>query len=131
MNLGIAGVISAFAVMGLVLSAIGIYGIVSHGVARRTRELGVRIALGASAGNIIGAVTREAAALTAVGFACGLGLSAGLTRLLRAQLFGLSPLDPTVFVGGAAFFGVVILVAAYLPARRTVRIDPTIALRSE
>jgi putative ABC transport system permease protein len=120
-----------FAAMALLLAVIGLYGIVSFAVGQRTREIGVRMALGARASDVSRFVVRDGLRLTVVGLAIGLTISFGATRLLSALLFGVSPTDPIVFF---AITGVIIaatLLASYLPARRAARVDPVIALRAE
>src|SRR5207237_824762 len=101
------GLISVFAIAALALSIMGIYGVVAFGVARRTREIGIRIALGGTAGDVMRVVVRDGAKFVVAGLVLGLILSTGLGRLLRSYLFGVSPLDPVTYVGAAAVFGVV------------------------
>jgi putative ABC transport system permease protein len=117
--------------VGLILAAVGIYGVTAFAVTRRTRELGIRIALGATRRDVLGMVLREGMSLTMVGAAIGLILGAGTGRLLTAFLFGLPPLDPVTFIGAATLFVVIGLAACYGPARRATRVDPLIALRHE
>ncbi|HKN65981.1 MAG TPA: ABC transporter permease, partial [Gemmatimonadaceae bacterium] len=124
----ISGTLAAFA---LLLASIGIYGTVAFTVARRTREIGIRMALGAAASDVIVAVARDAMRTIAIGGAIGLILCALVTRVLERVLFGVSALDPTAFMlVPAVLFGVA-LVATYLPAKKAVRVDPLVALRSE
>ncbi len=108
----------AFAAIALLLSTLGIHGLVSFAVARRTREIGIRMALGAEAKSILLLVTRRELVLAAVGIAGGLAGSLALTNLLRAMLYGTSPTDPVVFIGSALLLATVVLIASYLPARR-------------
>jgi ABC-type antimicrobial peptide transport system permease subunit len=115
----------------LVLSIIGIYGVVAFGVARRTREIGIRIALGGTPRDVMRVVVLDGVRFVAIGIAIGLVLSAGLGRLMKAFLFGVSPLDPITYAGGAAVFALVAIVACWWPARRVTRVDPLIALRAE
>jgi putative ABC transport system permease protein len=110
---------------------VGIYGMLAFAVAQRTREIGVRVALGAQPGEVLRLVMRRGVLLTGMGIALGIGGALTLTRLLSSMLFGLSALDPSTFVGVAAFFTAVAMVAAYLPARRATKVDPLIALRHE
>ena len=117
--------------IGALLAAIGIYGVTAYTVARRTREIGIRMALGAQRGDVVAMVMRQGLWLAAVGAAIGLLLAAGAGRALVVFLFGIPPLDPTVFSAAAALFAVVGLVACYLPARRATTIDPQSALRYE
>jgi predicted lysophospholipase L1 biosynthesis ABC-type transport system permease subunit len=121
----------SFAALALLLSAIGLYGALAFFVARRTREIGVRIALGATASRIRLAVLRTALAQTAAGVASGAILAIAFTRLLRSQLFGLSALDPAVLIGAAAVLLATAAVAAWIPARRASSVDPMTALRTE
>ena len=120
-----------FGVLGLVLASVGIYGVMSYGVIQRTREFGVRMALGARRSDVRGLVVRQGATLTAIGIVVGLGGAFALTRLMRTLLFGVTPSDPVTYVGIALLLGAVALVASYLPARRATRVDPVIALRDE
>jgi putative ABC transport system permease protein len=120
-----------FALLALLLASAGIYGVVSCSVTRRTREMGVRIALGATPGRIAAMVVGRALLLGAAGVAIGMAASLALTRLLRSMLFGVSAADPGVFAGAASFLLAVAALAAYLPARRAARVDPSVALRHE
>ena len=129
-NIG-AGALSAFGALALVIAAIGLYGVLSYMVSQRTREIGVRVAIGASRRDVIALVVGGAARLTAVGLACGLLLAIGAGQLLRSQLFDISPLDPATFAGVIVLLGVVALLAAWLPARRAARVDPIVALQAE
>jgi predicted permease len=129
-NIG-AGALSAFGALALVIAAIGLYGVLSYMVSQRTREIGVRVAIGASRRDVIALVVGGAARLTAVGLACGLLLAIGAGQLLRSQLFGVSPLDPATFAGVIALLAAVALLAAWLPARRAARVDPIVALQVE
>ena len=124
----ISGTLAAFA---LLLASIGIYGTVAFTVARRTREIGIRMALGAAASNVIAVVAREAMRTVAIGGAIGLILCALVTRVLERVLFGVSTLDAVAFVVVPIVLFGVALVATYLPAQKAVRVDPIIALRAE
>jgi ABC-type antimicrobial peptide transport system permease subunit len=117
--------------VGLLLAAVGLYGIVAYLVGQRTREIGVRLALGANRGDVLRLVVGEGMRPVAVGMAIGLLLALGATRLLESYLFGVSPLDAVTFVGGAAMLAAVALTASYLPARRAAMTDPVRALRAE
>lgn len=121
--------LSVFAAIALAIAASGLYAVISYRVAQRTRELGVRLALGATPSSLQRLVLRQAAALTAAGLAAGLGAGAGVSRILSKFLFGVRPFDPATLVGAAAFVGCVALVAAYVPVRRAVLLDPIVALR--
>jgi len=126
-----AGLLSALGVAGLLIAAIGLYGIIAHGVAQRTRELGIRLALGANAGRVAGLVLREGMVMVAAGSAVGLGLAALATRALRAWLYGVSPTDPVTFLAVPLGFALVAALACWIPARRATRVDPMVALRAE
>jgi len=126
-----AALTSAFGVLALTLACIGIYGIMAYNVARRTNEIGVRMALGARAGQVLGMVLRESVWMAASGIAVGLAGAYGLTRFVSAMLFGLKPMDVATLAGaGLILFGVA-LAAGFGPARRASRIDPMVALRHE
>ncbi|MEO6568048.1 MAG: ABC transporter permease [Opitutaceae bacterium] len=125
------GLMTGFAGVALVLAAIGLYGVMSYTVAQRTQEIGVRIALGGAAGDIMALVTRSGLALTGVGLTVGILAAAGLTRFLQTMLFEISPLDPATFVGVAAILALIGIAACYVPARRAAKVDPVVALRSE
>lgn len=118
-----------FGVLGLVLASVGIYGVMSYGVIQRTREFGVRMALGARPSDVRGLVVREGALLSAAGIAIGLGGAFALTRVMRTLLFDVTPSDPVTYAGIAFVLGGVALLASYLPARRATKVDPVIALR--
>ena len=124
-------VAGSLGVVALLLAVLGIYGVTAYAVTRRTRELGIRVALGSTRGGVLRLVLREGAVLAGVGAVIGLAAAAALTRLLSALLYGVPPLDPVAFGGAAALLVGAALVAAYLPARRAAAVDPTIALRSE
>lgn len=115
--------------VGLMLASIGIYGVMSYAVARRTREIGIRMTLGAEQRDVAGMILRQSMRPVAIGIAIGLAGSAAVSRVLSSLLFGVSPLDPVVFAGVAAFLGVVAGVASMVPARRAMRVDPMTALR--
>jgi putative ABC transport system permease protein len=123
--------VGLFGVLGLVLSALGLYGLLSFQVARRTRELGVRAALGAQEGQILGLVFRDGAWLVLPGLALGLAGAAAVTRLLDSQLHGVRAWDPVSYVAAALVLGLSAALASWLPARRAARVDPMVALRNE
>jgi putative ABC transport system permease protein len=122
---------SGFAALALVLAAIGVYGVMSYAVTRRTQEVGIRMALGARRHQVLVMVLREGMRTTAVALLIGLGAAALATRLLASQLFGVSVMDPLTFTIAPVLLGCVALAACYLPARRASRVDPIVALRSE
>jgi len=127
----VAAVAGSLGVVVLLLAAIGIYGVTSYAVNRRTREIGVRMALGADRGTVLRLVLRQGLVLTAIGVAIGLIAGAAGAQVLRSLLFGISALDPVAFGGAALLFGAVSFTASYLPARRATRVDPMVALRTE
>ena len=122
---------SAFAGAGLVLALIGIYGVMSFMVAQRTREVGVRIAIGAKPRQVIAMIIREGMRLTLVAIVAGWIVALGVTRLLASQLFGVGAVDPPTYLAIAALLAAVALLACWIPARRASRVDPTVALRYE
>ncbi|HJX92785.1 MAG TPA: ABC transporter permease [Pyrinomonadaceae bacterium] len=124
-------VVALFGVLALLLASIGIYGVMAYSVNQRTREIGIRVALGASRGAIMGWVLRQGLVLIVVGVTTGLLAAFGLMRLLRSLLFGVAATDLVTYTALAAVLAVVALVACYIPARRATRIDPLVALRHE
>jgi predicted permease len=120
-----------FALLALLLTSIGLYGVMSYNVARRNHEIGIRMALGAQNREVLWMVLRESLLLLAVGIIIGVPATTAATHLVRAQLFGLGPSDPLTFVTAILAICTVALLAAYLPARRATRVDPVIALRDE
>jgi predicted permease len=117
--------------MALLLGLVGIYGVVSYSVSQRTREIGIRMALGAQQQSVRQMFVKHALRLTATGVACGLAAAFALTRLMSALLYGVSALDPLTYVAVSAVLALAALAASYLPARRATGIDPAIALRAE
>ena len=127
----IAVLLGAFAGLALLLAAIGIFGVLAYAMAQRTRELGIRLALGAQRNDVLRLVARETAPMVGIGIIVGLVAALGLTRLARTMLYEIQPNDPTTFAGVAITLTVVAIVAALVPARRASRVDPVIAIRSE
>jgi putative ABC transport system permease protein len=123
--------VSMFALVGLLLAAIGIYGVMAYAVTERTHELGVRIALGADRGDVLRIVLGEAAWLAACGVGLGVAGALGATRLMQTLLFGVTPTDALTFAAIASLLTATALVASYIPARRATRVDPMVALRYE
>jgi predicted permease len=126
-----AALIGGFGSLAIILAAVGMYGVVAYAVAQRTREIGIRMAIGAQKSDVLRMVLSRGLRLTAAGIAIGLALSAAATRLLRAFLYGVSPWDAAAFTAAAMLWLVIATVASYLPARRAARVDPSIALRWE
>jgi predicted permease len=120
-----------FAGAALLLSAVGIYGVIAYSVTQRWREIGIRMALGARTGDVLGMIVRQAAMLAIIGIAAGAVGALFLTRLMRGLLFEVEPHDPVTFVVVAAVLAAIALIASYLPGRRATRVDPVIALRAE
>ena len=121
----------AFGTVALTLAAIGLYGVLSYGVARRTSEIAIRIALGAQPRRVISMILGETTLVVAAGLATGVGLAYAASRLVDSRLYGVAPRDPITFALATALLLVVALAAAYLPARRASRLEPTAALRGD
>lgn len=126
-----AGLLALFACIAVLLAAIGIYGVMAVSVVQRTREIGIRMALGAVGRDVLALVVRQGLALVATGLALGLAAALALTRVLRSLLFSVSVTDPSVFGAIILLLAAVALIACYLPARRASRVDPMVALRHE
>jgi putative ABC transport system permease protein len=121
----------AFAGVALLLGVIGIYGVLSFLVAKRTREIGIRMALGAQKRDVLWMVMREGAKYSLIGISVGLVFALLVTRLLASELYGVSPVDPLTFAFAAIVMGTVTMIACYVPTRRAMKVDPLIALRHE
>ncbi len=127
----VAGLSGSFGALAIVLASIGLYGVMSWTMARRTREIGVRMALGAKPGGVLRLVLRETLLVVALGIAIGIPLALAGARLIRSLLYGVEPADPFVIVAASILLIAVAILAGYLPARRASRVDPMIALRQE
>jgi predicted permease len=122
--------VATFAGLGLLLASLGIYGVISYSVTQQTKEIGIRMALGATAGRVQFGVIRRTLTLAVMGIALGGALSLGLARMIASLLFGTTPTDPMTFTAMAILLGLVAFVAGYLPARRASKVDPLVALRT-
>ncbi|HYT73149.1 MAG TPA: ABC transporter permease [Vicinamibacterales bacterium] len=127
----VAALLGVFGGLTLLLAAVGIYGVAAHSVSQRTREVGIRMSLGARAADVFRMVVRESLSLSIIGVAIGLGISAAVSRVLTAFLFGLTPTDTLTFIGGSAILCLVAVVASYVPAHRAAHMDPLVALRHD
>jgi ABC-type antimicrobial peptide transport system permease subunit len=124
-------VLATFSGLALLLAVVGVYGVLSYAVSQRTREIGIRMALGASRGRVLGTVLREGALISAAGVAAGIAGSLGCMRFLAVLLFGVSPTDLMTYVAVPAALFVVAVCATLIPARRATRVDPMVSLRYE
>ena len=122
---------TAFAAIALVLAAVGVYGVIAYSVSQRTREIGVRVALGAQRTNVLRLILGQGALLTAAGVGVGLLGALGVTRFMRAMLYGVSPFDPVSFVAVTLVLSAIGFLASYVPAIRAARVDPIDALRQD
>ena len=127
----VATLSSFFGLLALVLASVGLYGVMAHAVARRTREIGIRMALGAQAGSVLWLVLRDALLMVGVGSAAGIPAALGLSRFAGSILYGITPADPASFALATAVLLGVAALASLLPAQRATRIDPIAALRYE
>ena len=127
----LARLTTIFGLLALLLAMIGLYGTLAYAVTRKTREIGVRMALGAKPTKVLGMVLRQGITVTLMGAAFGVVATLGATRLISSMIFGVSPYDPLTFVAVAAILSIVALLACYLPARRAMKVDPLVALRYE
>ena len=123
--------VSAFAALALALAAVGIYGVIAYSVTQRTREIGLRMALGAARSDVLKMVVREGVTLSGLGIGIGIAAAWLATRLMRDQLVGITPTDPLAFSAGTLLLLLLAVAASYLPAYRAARVDPTVALRAE
>jgi len=123
--------LGTFAALAVSLAAIGIFGVLSYAVSQRTREIGIRMALGAQKRTVVGLIIREALLLVVAGLAFGTVAALFLSQTMTKMLFSIHPTDPVTFVAVAGILGGVAMLAAYLPARRATRVDPIVALRAE
>jgi len=126
-----ATLLGFFGFVALALAAVGVYGVIAYSVAERTHEIGIRVALGASRGNVAGMVMSQGLAMTAAGLIFGLAGAWFVTRYMTTLLYGIAPRDPATFGAAAGMLAVVALAACYLPARRAMGVDPMVALRHE
>jgi ABC-type antimicrobial peptide transport system permease subunit len=127
----VAKLSSFFGLLALLLAGIGLYGVMAYAVARRTQEIGIRMALGAQRPDVVWLILRDTLAVILIGAAIGAPAAVAVARLIRSQLFGISPTDPLTLCAAVLLLTMVAALAGYLPARRAARIDPMIALRSE
>ena len=123
--------LGSFGFLALLLACIGIYGVLAYAVSQRLREMGVRLALGATPGAIVGQVLSGGMRLTAIGVVIGAGAALALTHYLEALLYAVRPNDPAVFASAIATLVLVAAIACYIPARRAARVDPIVVLREE
>jgi ABC-type antimicrobial peptide transport system permease subunit len=127
----VATLSTAFGILATLLAVIGLYGVMAFTVARRTREIGVRMALGAVRGDVVWLVMRDVLMLVGTGIVLGLAAAWGVSRAISSQLYGVSASDPITIVAAAAILAAVAMLAGYIPARRATRVNPVLALRYE
>ncbi len=123
--------VTMLAALAGLLAVVGIYGVMAYATAQRTSEIGVRIALGARAGDVVGDVLKRGAVLAGLGLAVGVAIAGAAVRVLDSLLYQTTTYDPAMFVGAGVVLGVAALLASYVPARRATRVDPVEALRTE
>ena len=121
----------SLAILAVLLSCIGLYGLMAYNVALRTGEIGIRVALGATRRNVASPILREAVLLAGAGVGIGVPVALGLTRLIQSNLYGVAPSDPLTVICAVVVLFVVAILAAWIPARRAARVDPMVALRCE
>ena len=124
------GILAVLALMAIVLAGVGVYGVSAYAVHRRTQEIGVRMALGAGARDVLAMIMRDALAAAVAGAGAGLIAALALTRTLSSLLYGVAPADPPAYLGATSLLLLVVLVACYIPARRAARLDPAVTLRT-
>jgi ABC-type antimicrobial peptide transport system permease subunit len=117
--------------LATVLASIGLYGVLAYNVSRRTREIGIRMALGAESGHVRGLIAKEVALMLAIGTVAGLASAAATGLLVRSQLYGLKFWDPSIYTSAAVLLWIIALAAAFIPTRKATSVDPMIALRYE
>ena len=122
---------NAFGGVALFLATLGIYGVLAYLVAQRTREIGIRVALGSTRGGILGLVLREGLELVVIGLVLGIVGAASLQKVVATEIYGVRPLDPLVLASVMVLLAIVTLAACIIPARRAMRVEPTVALRYE
>jgi putative ABC transport system permease protein len=126
-----ATLLGLFAALALALAGTGVYGVLQYSVIQRKREMGIRIAIGATSSDMIRLIVGQALGLAAIGVAIGLAGAFALTRVIRSLLFDIDPLDGLTFAGSATVLLLIAVLSSYLPARRALRVDPTVAMRTE
>jgi ABC-type antimicrobial peptide transport system permease subunit len=127
----ISSLTAIFSLLALILASIGLYGVMSYNVVRRTNEIGIRIALGSQLGNVLWMILKESLFLLAVGITIGIPATLAVGRTIQSQLFGLNATDPQTIITAILTISAVTLVAAWLPAHRATKVNPVVALRYE